>query len=103
MMFDESPDYACGPFRTQSEFPAAAVLKGVHFLLDDVGGFPERPLKQVEGFKSGGTDFLEPETLEPASGMCLKVLKVDRIGRQNVVRTANGLVFGHRRKLYNLT
>src|SRR5438105_407483 len=102
MMFDKSPDHACGPFRTQCQLPAAAVFKGVHFFLNHIGLRPKRPLKEIQGFKGGGADFLETKAGKPMARVSFQLLEKDRLWRQDIMRAANRLIFWHRGKLYNL-
>ena len=101
-MFDESPyDTGCS-FRTQSQFPSAAVFKDVHFFLDHVRGFTEGTLKQVNRFKSRGSDFLKSEAFKEVPSRLFQDLKMSGIKWKNVLGAANSLIFRHGAELYNL-
>ena len=102
-MLDERPYDAGSPFRTQREFPAAAVFKDIHFFLDHVCGFAEGTLKKIDGFKGRGPDLREPEALEKAPSGIFQGLKLSRIGRKDILGAANRLIFHHGAELYNLT
>ena len=45
------------PFGTQGQAAVAAVLEGVHFLLDDVRGFAEVVHEDIGAFQDGGAQF----------------------------------------------
>src|ERR1035438_10232103 len=105
MMFDESPYYAGGAFRTKRQFSAAPVLEDIHFFLDNVGRFTEGSLKKVCRFKCGSANFLIAEAPKKGAGLGFEILKLRAIsgparrsfseGGKDVFGAANSLVFGH--------
>src|SRR6266705_5403658 len=101
MMFDEGPDHTGCSFRPEGEFPAAPVLEDIHFFLDDIGAFPEGPLKQIHRLKGGGADLLIPEAPKKRAGDPLQKLEVRCIGGENVMGASNRLELYHGQELYD--
>src|ERR1700690_1340198 len=105
MMFDEGPDHTGRPFRSKGELSAAPVFEHVHFLLYDIGGFTERSLKKVDGFKRRGANFLIAEALKEGAGLRFEMLELRSIsgparrsfseGGKDVLGAANGLILRH--------
>src|SRR3954467_10736905 len=93
MMFDESAYHAGGPFWTQGQLPAAAVFEDVHFFLDNVGGFAQGTMKQLQRFERRRADLLKAEKLKQLSRLGFERLELGGVGGQNVVRPANRLKF----------
>src|SRR2546430_1391060 len=100
MMFDEGANDTGGPFRAQSQLAAAAGFEDVHLFFDDVGGLAERPVEQVDGFKSRSAYFMKTKSLEQGARLAFQFLKLSALRRKNVVRPSDGLVF-HNRELYD--
>jgi len=63
--------------------------------LDDIGGFAEGSLKEVDGLKSGRANFLIAETFEKRAGDRFKMLEAFGVGGQDVLGAAYGLVLRH--------
>ena len=101
-MFDESAYHTGGPFRPERQFPAAPVLKGVHFFFHDIRGFADGALEQAQGFKGGSANFLITKLLEQTTREGFQDLELGRFRGQDVMRAANGLILsGHGRELYD--
>jgi hypothetical protein len=66
-VLDVRAEHAGGELGAQREPPAAAVVEGVHLLLDDeVGGLADGPLEHLGELEDGGGDLLDAGALEHA-------------------------------------
>src|SRR4051812_27730664 len=102
MMFDERAHDTGRPLRPQSQLPAAAIFKRIHLFFDDIGGFSDRTVEQIQGLKGGGANFVKTKSLENQTGLGFQGLELGRFVGQDVVRAAYGLNFSaHREELYD--
>src|SRR6267378_1103728 len=100
MMFDESAYYTGRPLGAQGQFPAAPILKHIHFFLDDVGGFAQRTLEQIQRLEGRRANFMKSELFKQQAGPRLQFLKLRSVRRQDIMRSANRLKVRHDGGLY---
>jgi hypothetical protein len=72
---------------------AAAVFEVIHFFFDDVRGLADGTLEKVEGLKRGRADLLKAELTKEVPGVIFQILEMARLGRKNVMRSTDSLVF----------
>ena len=94
---DESAAQAGGGFRPQGDRFTAAIVKGVHFLGDDIRGFAKGARKNAGIFEDRHDPLVETVTGgDPAGGFGDMVMAALIFANQ-VVRAAGGLEIGHER------
>ena len=93
MMFDESAHDTGGPFRPQGELPAPAVFEDIHLFFDDVGGFAQGPVEQLQRLEGRRADLVKTELAEEGTGPGFQLLEVRRLVREEIVGSSNRLKF----------
>ena len=92
VVLDHRPHATGRAFRAQSQgFAIQAIDEGVHFLLDNIGHFPDRPLEQWRRLDDGHADGPVAVALQPAADGVFEQLPECRFFRQDVVHPAHGL------------
>ena len=96
-IFDGGAADAGGAFRAQGDGAVAFIGKGIHFLIDYIGGIPYPALEQFGMFKGGGADFAV--TVQRGSGKqrALDILPAGGFGGEKIIGAAGaGGEDGHR-------
>ena len=94
-VLDKSSDQSCRDFWTQRDRPAPAILKGVHFLTNHIGGFADASGKQLGLLKHGRADFAVGGAAKNLVGDGFDLLPDGDLAREDVAGAANGLDGAH--------
>src|SRR5262249_6670898 len=73
-----------GRLRPQGDRLSAAVRKGIHLLLDDVGALADPAREQLRSLEQREADLLVPVGLEGAAGRGLHTLPLHRLAGQDI-------------------
>ena len=84
-VLDESPRDAGGALGLQCHRPAALVVKGVHLLVDDVGGVADSACEQLGVFEDGGAYLADAILCGDASDHAFDVVPFVGFGRGDVL------------------
>ena len=94
-VFNDAADDGGRPLGTQRDRAAALILKGIHFLLDDVGRVADAAQEKLGVFKGGKANFREAEVCGAAAEDAFQILPVVARRRQNVLGAFGNADTGH--------